>query len=619
MDQTLISIAMLKIKFDNREDYLSYLNPFIEYILSIYESDIITDINITNLLKEKHGLIIPPRIVQIVLKRFAKKNILKKSDHVYRLINRPDIPEWVHQKDVVEKQIDILIDDFIDYANSNFGISLNKNNVIDTVLNFFSKFSVICLRNFLRATALPKIEDNQSYFIILSNYIKYISHAKPNIFNIFMVLCEGNMLANALLCPDMMQAKKDFSKVCFYFDTPIILSLLELNHDYKVQVSTSLIIILKKLKANLYYFSHTLIEVENIIFGSSNNINNNELSYPVLIAARRKRLTASDLLILSNTIQEKLQQFGLVKCSTPTYNDNRDYQIDESAFEHILDEEISYFNPRAKENDINSVRSIYCLRKNTVSKRIEDCGFIFVTSNSAYASSADTYNKNIDSRCQVSTVITDFSLMNLAWLKLPMDTPNIPMTELIALSYSALEPTKEFLCKVLLEIDKLLANGQISPDVHQLLRTQSMIEELFSLTLGDEESLTERDILKIIDNIKEEGRKETSSKIFQLKQEISSLEQKNKNYKNNLKLQVENIRHSAMRLSNILAFTSLIVALSLNYYCICIESIVYSFIFTILNFFFTFKYKNIAKEIFKKIFKFKMIKFKNYRKQNNLT
>ncbi len=49
MDQTLISIAMLKVKFDNREDYLSYLNPFILHILSIYDREIITDVDIADL------------------------------------------------------------------------------------------------------------------------------------------------------------------------------------------------------------------------------------------------------------------------------------------------------------------------------------------------------------------------------------------------------------------------------------------------------------------------------------------------------------------------------------------------------------------------------------------
>ncbi len=425
-----------------------------------------------------------------------------------------------------------------------------------------------------------------------------------------MILCEGNMLANALLCPDMMHAKSNYENVTFYFDTRILLSLLRLDTNYRVKVSFDLIDVLIKLKAKLCYFSHSLIEVENIILGASHNVSNQQISYPVLTAARQRRMTSSDLFLLSETVRDELNKLNISLVETPKYNGNFDFQIDEHVFDNLLEKEISYFNPKAKDNDINSVRSVYCFRKDIVSKRIEDCGFIFVTTNSAYALSADIYNKSIDTHNQISPVITDYSLMNVSWLKLPLEATNIPQTELISLIYSALEPPIPFMNKVLEEIDKLVENGQISADIHQLLRTKYIIEELYSFTTGDKSALTEQTILNIVENIKDEGRKETKIQVDDLTQKNLLLRQKNERHKERLKSQINSIRKSSRIISNLLAFLCLIFSISLNIYCVCIESSLNTILLAIINFFYTFKYKNIYNYFYIRLLKLRMKLFK---------
>jgi hypothetical protein len=198
--------------------------------------------------------------------------------------------------------------------------------------------------------------------------------------------------------------------------------------------------------------------------------------------------------------------------STPGYVTK--FQIDELAFQKALDDEISYFNPRAREYDINSVRSIYVLRGHDAPSTIEKSKAVLVSSNSGFARAAYDYGQRHEQSREVSSVITDFSLANMAWLKAPMGAPNLPTIEVLAFSYAALQPSKELLDKYLQEIEKLERKGTITERDHQLLRSSALAqEELMKLTLGDDAALTEETVIETLQRVSGEIRKEESDKL----------------------------------------------------------------------------------------------------------
>ena len=65
--------------------------------------------------------------------------------------------------------------------------------------------------------------------------------------------------------------------------------------------------------------------------------------------------------MVAGQIDDRLKNARIEVLETPPYVS--DVQIDEAAFEGALDDEVTYLNPRAREYDINSVRSVYVLRK----------------------------------------------------------------------------------------------------------------------------------------------------------------------------------------------------------------------------------------------------------------
>lgn len=319
------------------------------------------------------------------------------------------------------------------------------------------------------------------------------------------------MLANALLCPDLKNAPKSYKGVTFYLDTPLLVRRLGLEGKPKQAAVTNLVRLLRSLGATVATFSHSRDELESVIAGAAQHVDSRDGRGAIVTEARRRGTTKSDLLLLAGQIDDKLKDARIDVRGTPRYIE--DFQIDETAFENVLGDEVSYFNPRAKEHDINSVRSIYVLREGTSAPILERAKAALVTSNAGFSRAAFQYGRRHAVSREVSSVITDFSLANMAWLKAPLGAPAVPMTELLAFSYAALEPSMKLWEKYLSEIDKLAEQGNLTARDHQLLRSSQLVpEELMNLTLGEEDALTEQTIAETLRRVTDEIRREESDK-----------------------------------------------------------------------------------------------------------
>ncbi len=391
----------------------------------------------------------------------------------------------------------------------------------------------------MRETTIPEsLESRDTDVVLVSEYVLYLQQNKQSMFESFIVMVQGHMFANALLCPDLKHVSKTFRKTTFYFDTPLMVQLLGAEGRERERAAKELLILLQNLDGKIAIFEHTLEELDRVIRVAADNIDSVHGRGKIVIEARRQGTTKSDLLLLINKIDKLLDDFGIKSEVTPRYIEK--FQIDESAFVQELDDELSYLSDRAKDYDINSVRSIYALRKNTSPPSLEKSVAILVTSNTLLAKAAWKYGQQHESSREVSSVITDFSLANVAWLKAPLGAPELPQTEILAFSYAALQPSNEFMNKFLAEVDKLEEQGEITSRDHQLLRSDSRVyKDLMDLTLGSEVALTNQTITETLKRVKVEIEDEVTRK---LKNKSEKIEEEL-----NLKLRSEKHSHKETR------------------------------------------------------------------------
>jgi len=510
---TLTSLAMLKVNIDRGQDYLDYLRPFILQVLVDHNPDPVTDRVIRDFLRLQFGLEIPDRAVQVVLKRLSKTYPLTRASGVYRITGTIPDPGVAAEKAQAVRHIDAVVAGLIEFSKSTARPLDTPDLAVAAICTFLAEFDVQCLRAFLRGTAIPGTDQKHGIDLVLvSEYVLNLQRTNPERFHSFLILMQGHMLANALLCPDLHSAPATYNAVAFYLDTPLLVQQLGLEGEPKRAAIDSLIDLLINLGGTVAAFSHSRDELERVLRGAAENVDSLSGRGSVILEARRSHKTKSDLLLLVGQIDERLAAARIAVKETPRYVGA--FQIDESAFAQALQDEVEYFNPRAKDFDINSVRSIYALRKGAAPFVLEKSKAVLVTSNSGFARAAYQYGQRHEESREVSSVITDFSLANMAWLKAPMGAPSLPMTEVLAFAYAALRPSKGLLAKFLEEMDKLEKQGRISARDHQLLRSSTLAqEELMRLTLGDEAALTEESVTETLRRISSEIKSEESEKL----------------------------------------------------------------------------------------------------------
>ncbi|MDE0608967.1 MAG: hypothetical protein OXH77_03510 [Anaerolineaceae bacterium] len=498
---------------DHGKDYLEYLRPFILQVILSLQPETFGEHEVADQLRSQFGLEIPARTIEIILKRISRKGLVKRSEGVYRVTGEIPDPQIIAKTSAAKRHIDSVVKGLQAFSQGSASPYNDYDSAVTAICTFLAEFDVICLNAYLRGTTIPQQDDIHGTDIIqVSKYVQHIQQTSPERFDSFLVLVQGHMLANALLCPDLKYASQTFKQVTFYLDTRLLIQLQRLEGDSKHTAMREMVSLLLELEAKVAVFSHSLRELETVVTNAATYLESPLGRGSIIREAKAKGTSRSDLQLLAESLDEKLREYGVDVIDTPKHVEK--LQIDETAFEKILDEEVFYRNPGAKVNDVDSVRSIYVLRGGRSAPTLEKCRAVMVTSNEPFAKASWKFGKRHESSKDVSAVMSDFSVTNIAWLKAPVGAPDIPQSQLLAFSFAALEPSTDFLGKCMDEIDKLKERGKISERDHQLLRSSTrVIPELIHKTLGQTSRINEEAVLHSLERVSAEIRGEETEKL----------------------------------------------------------------------------------------------------------
>lgn len=556
-EMTLLSFAMLKEKIDNNSSYIEYFEPYILHCINELKkhNTIIIDNTVQQSLKAIFGLNIPQRTINLMLQRISRKGFIQKTNKIYYITSKfpQDNSNKIHNDiNEFQEKVDNIIQSLISFASKEFNRDFDEEKALATLLLFFSNFGITCLDTFLSNSTIPEesykdTTDNE--LIIIANFINYINNTNLEIFHSLLILLEGCMCANSLLCPELENAPKNFKDVTFYFDVKPLLHILELEDPESNNLTKQLVNIIIQLKGQLAYFEHTLDELIAIIEAA---LYTPDARGSIADRLRTGKLKKSKLQPYTDReyVKKILQVKQFTWKKTPSYEykcNSENSQINEIKLEEIIENyKLRYMRNEAKARDINSIRSIYAIRKKARPRSIEKCIAILVTHNKKLALCAKEYGK-YECDVEVTPAIDDYSLINLAWLKTPVDRADITRKELMAQAYSLLLPSDKFINKILQIAQTMRDNNDITLDEYAILRSDPKIaRELYNMTLGEDEDLSmpslqevlKRHTLAIEKNTREDEKrnteKEKREKLKYQKRSLSLLKQ-NTNFKNRLK------------------------------------------------------------------------------------
>ena len=514
---TLTSLAMLKVNLEERRgDYLENLRPFILQVLVNYSPDPVTDRIVAEYIRDDFGLVIPRRTIQRLLSRLVNAsdiNIEERSSKI-QIIGSLEDPALANKQRAVESNIRAILEDLQEFSKTTSKPITNYSEAVAAITAFLGRFDITCLSAYERGTVIPRLGSIHPKDIVLtSDYVQHLQETDKEMFERFIVLVKGHMLANALMCPDLEDAPKSYEDVTFYLDTPLLVHWLGLESEQEKTAARDLVELVKVLGGKFSVFTHTLDELENLIIGAAGQVAAHNPMTPIAYESIKRGTTATELRSAADQIEVKLQNSGIVSELTPLYNP--EFQIDEKLFSQILDDKhVSYWNEWVRAYDINSVRSVYEVRRDRPARTLESSHAVLVTTNNGFAEAAWAYGQQHLVSRHVSTVITDFSLANTAWLKTPVDSIDVPITQILAFSYAALRPPETLWQKYLTEVDKLQEEGIISQEQHVLLRSRELAgRDLVHLTLGEDAAIKQETLKQTVDRVTGKVTKEADEKL----------------------------------------------------------------------------------------------------------
>jgi hypothetical protein len=507
---SLASLSLL-ITFDKeyKQDYLDYLTPFIIDIFRANDLQGITKQVIQEAFKTSFGLYLPIQPIELALKRLTNNRVLRASPlygGIYSPGSRyPKTPRRLdEEKSACLVSIRGVMVALMAFAADSFKVTWSPEQATDAVTGYLANYAIDCLKACFDRSTIAFVDHVKESDFVVNAFVKAVLETGGELSEQVVTLVKAQMLANSLLCPDIGRESQDFSRVTLFLDTPLVLRLLDLDTDAAHCAAQETLELCRKLGSRIAVFSHTATETYGVIKGSAIHMDDPKFIGGRLIREMHNRgTTAEELLLIADGLEACLANLGVEVIDTPAHDPK--YEISEIHLDSALEEEIKYLHARARQFDIDSIRAIYTIRSGKAPRTLESCKAVLVTTNSRLARIAFQFGQSFEDSREVSTVVSSFSLANLAWLKGGYLSSTLPKAEMLSLAYAALQPSNAFWERFFEVEARMREQGFGTPAQHAVLRYSPQAQKhLMNLTLGDEDKITAKTVQELVERAESE-------------------------------------------------------------------------------------------------------------------
>lgn len=499
--RTIATLALLKTTYDAGSDYIDNFVPPTIAAAKTLQNDTISLHELSTAIKSEFGITIPESALKTILTRVVKRGYLKLNPDKTISKNHEKLTsyEFASEKSQTIREMTHLITSYIDFLKRN-NITASEDEAESQILEFIETNSSVIIGNAINGKNKPISKDN--YHAAL--FVEEILEGNPVLFEYMLTIAKGCILANSIYYPDISGINRHFKNLTICLDTDFLMRALGLDGSELESGATEIIGILKKSNVKLRCFDITADELRGIISAHKNALRNNHRytgSGTTRAHLLDSKTSPSDLELLSQQLEKRLATLGIKILTKPKFTENM--TISQTDVECALKDKINYKNPKALHHDSDCLVSIHVLRDGRYINFIEDTKFLFISTNTKLHQASISLNKK-NRENTVPLCVSDQTIGNLAWIKAPLEAPDIPRKALIANAYTASNPSKELWSRYTEEVEKLKLLKEITDEDAILYRvSQEAKTSLMEVTKGDPENIIEGTIHQVIKRAKE--------------------------------------------------------------------------------------------------------------------
>lgn len=506
----LTSLGILKVNFDQGRNFYDQFVPFAAYAGAHTQGNHISLPEIQSYIREEFDLFLPEYPLHTIIRRAAHNGYFNEQENTY-VVNYAAVEQLgvdrVRQR--VSDSFSTVIERLRLHVRERYGHDWTADEAISAVTTYLDSHDVDVLFDEVEKPILPEADRApEAYAFYLSSFVDEARRREPDIFEAFVDIVKGHMLANVIYYPNFDQIESGFDGTEIYFDGPIVLAALGYSGSIRQDPITEMIDLLYKAGAQLSCFRHSVEEVEEILMSCSEALArgaNTNFYSPAFEELLSMGMSRSDIWRESQHVPDRLTDFkvNIKRAPSPGREDPADVKLLEELIRD--DPNLYYRRSKARERDVQSLASIVRLRKGRPCGSLERCRAVFVSDNRALVRIADDYIDEILVSDSAPIAVHEATMTNHVWLKNPIDAPELPRQRIIADCAAVLEPDDGLWDRYLDEIEGLRDEGTIDENEYVLLRSEPAKRRLVEVTANREEAFVAGQYPDILEHAKEDA------------------------------------------------------------------------------------------------------------------
>lgn len=477
-DQTLSSLAILKVNFDQRgQDYIDNFVPFVVDALRQVNTTGTTAAQAQKSIHDTFGIAIPQGAVATVLRRAVRRDLaLSRADGRFALTPRGvEYPDLASARDQARREQKGLIDRLISFsrghAETEWDEAIATAALIRFALNRGAR--VLATRGALADESPAGSTPDEDH--LLGEFVVGLARSDSAGLTALESLIKGALLASAMYYPDLGRLPSRFERLDVYLDTRFVLRALGTAGAEHQAACIELLDLVFELGGGLKVFDNTLIEIRGVLNAASialrNPANLRRGSGETLEFLASAGQRSSDVELLIAQLPRRLAALRIAVADRPPYTPA--LGVDEARFEALLAQGRPPNRPYpedAMRHDVAALTAIHRIRGGRPQPVLESARALFLTTNALLARAGAEFFREQYGVTGVPLCYADHQFATLAWLKKPTAAPELPRLYVIADSFAALSPPDGLWRAYLSEISRLQEAGEITEDDYFSLR-----------------------------------------------------------------------------------------------------------------------------------------------------
>lgn len=498
MTDYLAAVAVVKVNYDRRgQDVLQMLVPFVADCARRYAQPL-SDDSIQRDLQERFSLPVPRTVIKTLLHRLRRVGALEREHGVFRPvrseIDKPEYDLSANLADVQRKQAALLVEG-VAFASRVFDFEVAESDLSAAISKIVrQEVAPLAAWAIQGATMTLEAEVGDELAQIAAQFILYvISEGRSEDRAALEQIAKGSLLAGVLWSTDIEAPDRKINGLEVFLDTTLLLRLLGLCGTTRRAFSEELTELARTNGVSLVCFEHTRDEINGVLSAASGILRSGQTRYygeavEFMVA---EGWGASDVEEVVASLDERLAECGVEVRRKPAREAR--YNMDEVGLRKLLNENVHYSNPLALDADVDSLASIFVLRRARYSDRLESSRAVFVTTNSNLAlGSRQLYKIGEDGLRGVPLALVETQIASYLWARRPSSAEDLPLNLLAMGALSIAESKPRIWQRYVEKLEELRSRAKVSERDYVLLR-QSLLARsiLLTVTDGDADAFSE--------------------------------------------------------------------------------------------------------------------------------